>query len=92
MTDSHSCVLFAISWPYLRPSLSRVCTCILHGLHRQLCARQSVLADRAVPETLGDIFGSTENVCSEGARSVLSALPEGYGPKEVHPWAVAQQQ
>ncbi|CAM9666376.1 unnamed protein product [Ectocarpus sp. 6 AP-2014] len=66
---------------------ARESTCL--GL---LCARQSVLADRAVPETLGDIFGSAENVCPEGARSVLSALPEGYGPKEVHPWAVAQQQ
>ncbi|CAN0494708.1 unnamed protein product [Ectocarpus sp. 12 AP-2014] len=66
---------------------ARESTCL--GL---LCARQSVLADTAVPETLGDIFGSTDNFCTEGATSVLSALPEGYQPKEVHPWAVAQQQ
>lgn len=53
---------------------------------KQLCARQSVLAQQAVPESLGDIFAHLENIPLEGARHLLSQLPPDFEPKAVNPW------
>lgn len=44
--------------------------------------------EKAVPESLGEIFGDPEKLLSGGAGHVLSLLPNGYGPKAVNPWRV----
>lgn len=62
---------------------------LLHTHGIQLCARQSVMADEAVPRSLGDFFGHAAKVDSPGAQHVLSLLPEGYRPNIVNPWYAA---
>lgn len=58
------------------------------GRNNQLCARESAMAEKAVPESLGGILGRPEQLLSGGAEHLLSLLPNGYGPKAVSPWGV----
>lgn len=58
------------------------------GRNNQLCARESAMAEKAVPESLGDIFGHPEKLLSGGAGHLASLLPNGYGPKVVNPWGL----
>lgn len=46
------------------------------------------MAEKAVPESLGEIFGHPEKLLPGGAGHLLSLLPNGYGPNAVHPWGV----
>lgn len=60
----------------------------VHGMIRQLCAKQSVVADTAVPKSLSDLLSRTGDSKGHNSRPSLRAmgLPHNYEAKEVYPW------
>lgn len=44
------------------------------------------MADKAVPESLGELLGGVDDVHSVGGKRILSRLLQDYEPKTVRPW------